>query len=166
MAQITPFDSNQHEDMMNFDPVPAGDYMAHIIASEIKKTKDQTGSYIKLEFEILEPEYKHRKIWTNINIENQNPIAVDIAQKTLATLCRAVNILKLSDTIQLHKIPLIITLKIKKGKGDYSDNNVIINYKSLEKKPIVDPDKPSKVTPPWLKKEQNETSENITFDGE
>ena len=50
------FDSNQHEDMNNFDPVPAGWYPVKAVESSIETTKAKTGKYIKVKFEIVKGE--------------------------------------------------------------------------------------------------------------
>ena len=112
MAQLgQAFDSSGHEDMLSgFEPIPAGDYKAKVVESDLKVTAAGTGKYIKLKFEIIEGEFKGRFVWTNINIINPNPVAVDIAQKELATLCRAVGKAVIQDTKELHGIPILIQI--------------------------------------------------------
>ena len=63
------FDSNQHDDMNNFDPIPAGEYIVKITNSDIVKTKDGAGKYISLEYTVIQGEFKGRKIWQNLNDE-------------------------------------------------------------------------------------------------
>ena len=113
MAQIQSFDSSKYDDMSDFTALPSGEYPVQITNSDIKLTKAGTGKYIWLEMTVLNGEFKGRKAFSNLNIENPNPQAVEIAQKELATLCRATNILNLVDTNQLHKIPFIVKLSVK-----------------------------------------------------
>ena len=122
------FDSNQHEDMSDFTPIPADKYTAQIVSSSVETTKDKKGKYVKLEFAILSGEYKGRKIWTNLNIINANPQAVEIANKELATICRAVGKVRVQDTQELHGIPLMLGVGIKPAKGDYAAGNKTTNY--------------------------------------
>ncbi len=123
------FDSGNHDDMQSgFDPIPKGDYLAKVVESDVKVTKAKTGKYIKFKFEILQGEFKGRFIWTNMNIVNPNPVTVDIAQKELATLCRAVGKAVIQDTQELHGIPLLLKVKIKPAQGDHPAGNEPIGY--------------------------------------
>ncbi len=127
----TSFDTNQHEDMQgSFDVFPAGDYLMQITGSDIKDTKKKDGKYIKLEFTLLDGEYKGRKIWTNLNIINPNPVAVEIANKELATIGRAVGVVAIQDTQQLHGIPMVVKAKIQAAKGDFPAQNVPCGYEA------------------------------------
>lgn len=125
------FDSSQYDDMNDFTPLPAGKYPAHIVNSDIKTTLSGTGKYIKLEIEVLSGDFKGRKIFNNLNIENPSKEAVEIAQRELATLCRATGVLNLTDTNQLHNIPFMITVKIQPAKGDYPPQNAVTGYASF-----------------------------------
>lgn len=123
------FDSAGHEDMnTGFDPFPAGTYLAKVVESDFLPTAKKDGKYIKLKFEIMEGEFKGRFVWTNLNVMNPSPVAVDIANKELATLCRAVGVPKLQDTQQLHGIPIKMKVKIKPAKGDYPAGNEPAGY--------------------------------------
>jgi hypothetical protein len=125
------FDSNQHESLGAFEPIPAGDYPMAITASSIEDTKAKTGKYIKFEFTIMDGKFKGRKIWNNLNIVNPNPVAVEIAQKELATICRACNKLTITDTQELHEIPFMGKVKIRPASGDWPANNDMVNYQAL-----------------------------------
>ena len=54
MANLSGFDANQVEPSADFEPIPAGKYLATIVESEMKPTKSGTGNYLQLTFEILE----------------------------------------------------------------------------------------------------------------
>lgn len=126
------FDSNNHQDMNSFEPIPAGEYLAKITESEIKDTAAGTGKYVKLKFEVIEGEYKGRLIWNNLNIINPNPTAVEIAQKELATICRAIGKPVIQDTNELHGIPMLMKVRIVPAKGDYPASNSPTGYKSAD----------------------------------
>ncbi len=123
------FNSDNHDDMRgSFDPIPAGEYPAHVTKSSIEDTKKKDGKYIKLEFTVLDGESKGRKLWSNLNIVNPSEIAMKIAQEELATICRACGKKVVADTLELHEIPLVLTVKEVAAKGDYPPTNDITGY--------------------------------------
>jgi len=125
------FDADQHGEMRDFKPIPKGEYVCQISDSDVCKTKDKTGEYIKLEFSVLDGEFKGRKIWTNLNIINKNPIAVEIAEKEFATICRCVGKTNVQDTQVLHGIPLKVHVGIKPEKGEYAAQNIPRGYEAV-----------------------------------
>lgn len=124
------FDATKHEDMQSgFDLLPLGKYLATVTKSDVKKTKDKKGKYISLTFTIQYGKYKGRLIFTNMNIINANPVAVQIAQKELATLCRAIGKASIQDTTELHGIPFILDIGLEKDKkGIHPDKNKPVMY--------------------------------------
>lgn len=130
MAQLGQnFNSSQHDDMSDTpEPVPAGDYLMKIVKSEIKETKAKTGKYISFEIDIIQGEYKGRKVWTNLNIINPNTVAVEIAQKELATICRACGKSAIQDTNEVHNIPFIGSVKFVNAKGSWPEKNEMTGY--------------------------------------
>jgi hypothetical protein len=130
MAQLEKaFDSGQHDDMNDgFKPIPAADYLAKIVESDYLVNSKKTGKYLKLKFEILKGEFKGRFIWTNLNLENPSQVTVEIAQKELATLCRACGKSVIQDSQEIHGIPITMKVKIKPAKGDYPAGNEPAGY--------------------------------------
>lgn len=128
------FDSTKVAPNEGFDVLPAGDYRACITASEIKPTKDGQGRYVKLTFQLLDDPYKNRKLWENLNLWNKSAEAVKIAEGNLSKIARAVNVLTLTDTSQLHNLPLIIKLKVKTD-ADGNKENRIGGYKACHAGP-------------------------------
>lgn len=122
------FDANTVEPNQGFDVLPAGEYDAVIVASEIKTTTAGDGKYLKLELQVLNGQFQNRKIWDQLNIWNPNAQAVQIAKGTLSAICRAVNVLTPKDSSELHNKPLRIKLAVKKD-DTYGDKNVIKAYK-------------------------------------
>ena len=64
------FNANNVAPSTGFDAIPAGKYQAVISQSSIKATRNGSGSYLELTFEIIDGEYKGRKLWSRLNIEN------------------------------------------------------------------------------------------------
>jgi hypothetical protein len=116
-------------DAKNFRPesdvLPEGEYLAAITESEIKVTKAGTGHYLELRWTVLEGEEKGRPVWQRINIDNPSKKAVAMAQRDLWELCHALGVLQLSDSSQLHDIPVNIQVRIETGGDGYDDQNVI-----------------------------------------
>jgi len=128
MANLGNFDPNAHEEMQDFTPLPAGEYLAHVVSSEVKSNKSNTGELLKLEWDILGGEYAGRKVFANYNLSHSNPKAAEIGQRELASACRAMGLGAVQDSEQMHAIPCVITLKIRPAKGDYGPSNDIKKY--------------------------------------
>lgn len=122
------FDANTVEPATGFDPIPAGKYPAVIVESNMKPTKNGNGQYLELTFEIIDGDFKGRKVWARLNLENQNSTAVQIARSELSAICRAVGVMQPQDSIELHNLPLIITVRCKKNPETDEITNEIKGY--------------------------------------
>jgi len=131
MAEIS-FNAQEVEPSRGFDLLTAGDYIAVINSSEMKSNKAGTGRFLALEFEIIEGEFTGRKLFVNLNLENPNPDAVKIARADLSAICHAVNVLVLKDSIELHNIPMVITVGTRKNKQTGDMQNVINKYSAKQ----------------------------------
>ena len=108
----------------------------------MKKTKAGTGSYLTCQLVVLEGENKGRYIFNLLNLDNPNPVAVEIAQKELATICEACGIDEIEDSTELHGIPMAIRVVIKEGSGGYPPKNEIKMYKPADEMPEAEGDDP------------------------
>jgi len=137
MVQLsTMFDAEAIEPNSSYEPIPPGDYPAQIINSEWRDTKSGSGRYIWMEIEITDGQYRGRKLFERLNIENSNPTAVDIAFRTMSSISRACGVLKLKETEQLYFKEFTISLKVRpagpdKNGIDRDAQNEIKGYKSL-----------------------------------
>jgi len=150
MANLNGFNANEVEPSVAFEPVPAAKYIAAITASEMKATKKGDGSYLELEFTILEGECQGRKVWDRLCITHPNQQTVKIARGNLSAICRAVGVMQPKDSVELHNLPLQITVKLKKREDTGDLTNEIKGYASknaAEGKPQQAPATDS--TPPW-----------------
>ena len=127
---ILNFNANEVEPSKAFDPIPAGKYVAVITDSEMKETRAGTGRYLQVEFEITDGEFAGRKLWSRLNIENQNAEAVRLARADLSAICRAVNVLTPNDSADLHNLPLVIKVHCRKDKNTGEITNDIRGYES------------------------------------
>ena len=130
MANLNGFDANQVEPTASFDPIPAGKYLAAITESEMKPTKNGSGSYLQLTFTVLEGEHKGRVLWARLNLNNPNATAVKIARSELSAICHAVGVMQPRNSVDLHNLPLVITVKLKKRQDTGELTNEIKGYAS------------------------------------
>lgn len=147
------FNANEVEPSVGFDAIPAGKYLAVITDSEMKPTKTGNGQYLELAFEIIEGEYKNRKIWARLNLENPNAQAVQIARGDLSTICRAVNVPQPKDSLELHNLPLTVTVRCKKNPESGEITNEIKGYApraSAAQAAAPAPQAPN-AKPPWAR---------------
>ena len=130
MAQIGPFDATQVAPREDFSAIPAGEYLAQIVDSDMKPTKKNDGQYAELTFEVMEGEFKGRRVWARLNLDNPSVKAVEIAQRDLSAICRAVGKLQIRDTQELHYKPMVIRVDVSRREG-YPDSNEIKAYKAV-----------------------------------
>lgn len=114
-------------DTTSRDAIPSGTYEAVVTASEMRATKNGLGMGINLTFEIVsDGPAKGRKVFAWINYEHPKVEAQRIGREELASLCKAVGVVELDDTVQLHNLPLLITVALDKNDPT---RNVIKAYK-------------------------------------
>ena len=107
----TPFDATKIEvENTDFSPLAPGKYDAIISAAAEKSTKAGTGKYLSVEFTVTSVQNEGRRVWLNLNLVNPNPVAVEIAQKELALLCKAIGVMQVSDESQL--VDKALTIKV------------------------------------------------------
>ena len=119
------FDASQVEPNAEYEVLPPGKYLAQIVNSEMRPTKDGLGAYLYLEIDILEGQYQGRKLFDRLNLSNPNTTAVEIAQRTLSSICRAVGRLQVNNSEQLHLLPFIADVRVRPPKGEYGASNSI-----------------------------------------
>lgn len=157
MAQFNEaFDANTVEPNKPFEAIPNGKYPVIIKNSKWEKTKKGDGAYLELVLEVIgDGPYKNRKLWDRLNLSNPSMQAVEIAQKTLSAICHATGVMKVTDSSQLHNIPMIAAVVVKAGPND--PNNEIKGYTKLDTvvgatEPLFAP--PTSAAPPkapWAK---------------
>lgn len=131
MANLMGFDATKHEPSTgDFEPLPVGEYMAVITASEMKTTRAGDGEYLALTFQVIDGPHKGRNLWSNLNLKNPSEKAVQIAHGELSAICRAVGVLTPRDSAELHNIPLIVKVKIEARKDTGEQTNRITSYKA------------------------------------
>lgn len=149
------FNAAEVDPAQSFDPIPPGWYTAQITDSSMQQTKAGNGEYLKLEFTLMGGDQDGRKVWTNLNLDNPNPKAVEIAYQKLSAVAHAVGVMQVQDSSELHNKPLDIEISVKPASSEYAASNDIKGFRSCET--AAAPGKaagkpaPAKSAPPWRK---------------
>lgn len=141
------FNANEIEPQQSREPVPAGWYKAVITESEEKPTKAQTGSYLQMTIEIVEGEHQGRKVFGRLNLKNPNSTAVEIAQRTLSSICRAVGVATPRTSADLHDKVMMIRVAVTPPRDGFDAGNDIKEYGPVGAKKA--PAASGGATPPW-----------------
>ena len=151
MADLNGFNANNVDPATDFEAIPAGKYVAVIGESEMKPTKSGTGAYLELVFQVIEGEYRNRRLWARLNLDNPNELTVQIAKGELSAICRAVGVMQPKDSCELHNLPLLITVKCKR-RDDTGD--IVNEIKGYAKKEAAagQPQQATNNTPPWARR--------------
>jgi hypothetical protein len=148
------FDATTVEPSSGKDPIPAGKYVAAIVTSQMKPTKNGAGQYLECEYQILDGDHKGRKLWSRHNLQHPNAQTVQIARGELSAICRAIGIMTPKDSAELHNLPLTVTVKVKKRE----DNGELTNEISAWSRKDAAAGAPQQAapaggaTPPWLRR--------------
>jgi hypothetical protein len=130
MASLQGFDASTVPEQQEFSALPEGQYVVIATASEMKPTKNGQGQYLQMTFEVLDGPQKGRKVWARMNLVNSIQTAVDIAQRELGAICRAVGVIKPNDSAELHNRPLMITVAVEVDDRK-REGNVIKKYEAV-----------------------------------
>jgi len=117
------FNANEVEPVDDFSPIPAGKYVAMVTESQMKPNRDGTGEYLEMTFQVLEGEYRGRLLWARLSLNHPKEITTKIARHQLAQICKAVGVSTPRDSAELHNVPMVVTVKLKKRK----DNGELTN---------------------------------------
>ena len=149
----------------NYDPLPAGWYNANITAAELKPTKDGSGQYIKVRYDITGPSHQGRVVFGNLNIKNASAKAEEIGRQQLGEIMRAIGLAKVTDTDQLIGGSLSIKLDVRAATEQYAAQNEVKGFKATSgsvptpaaasapaQAAQAAPTTSGKASPPWAKK--------------
>lgn len=99
----------------SFDPVQTGEY--HLLVEKSVEGKSSAGNaMLKIQFKVEEGEYAGRKLFSNINLEHDNPQVVSIGQQQLQTLRLQLGLKTIKDASDLVGHSFVTTVKVTKRK--------------------------------------------------
>ena len=131
-------------------PIPAGEYNCVIIESEEKENSKGTGTFHVFVLEVIDGEYKGRKLFERLNLKNPSEEAVRISRATLSAICRATGRLRVNDSVDLHNLPMRVKVGLEKRKDNGEMANRIKGYIPKGSTSAAPPTTPK--TAPWKKK--------------
>lgn len=131
MAQLN-FDARQVDPQQSFEPIPAGWYNMMIVESEMKPSSNGQGAYLQLSLKVVDGQYADRQVFDRLTLQNQNPVAAEIAYKRLSAYCHATGVIQVQDSQQLHGIPLKARVSVRTDStGQYDPSNEIKAVKHI-----------------------------------
>lgn len=154
MGNLSGFNPADHQPMGDRSPLPNGDYLVAITASEVKQTKRGDGRYLQLEMSVVDGQHKGRKLWVRLNLWNPNATAVEIANSELSAICHATGVMSPNDSSEMHDIPFVASVVCKQRQDGQGMANEVKGYKSRKDAGQVAPQQQPQAatassTPPW-----------------
>lgn len=119
--------SDVKEDMLLDD----GLYVLEITKSSMKDTKVGNGKYLSLSMRVIRAKNEDDVgfyVFINLNLVNNNQMAVTIASREFKSLCEAIDAAEVEDSNEMHGIPFCAQVATSPGNGDYPDSNCIKKY--------------------------------------
>ena len=144
------YDATGGQTMGSYDVLPAGEYLATICKSEVREAKSNPQNrYANLEFEVTSGEHQGKRFWTMLNLWNTNATAVEIAQREMNSICHAIGKLRITDTEELHGIPMLVKVGVR-NDPNYGDQNTVKGYRPANAPPSAAPNaQGSGASGPW-----------------
>ena len=146
----------------SFEPLPPGWYTATITKADLRSTKDGSGEYISVRYDITGPTHQGRVVFGNLNIKNASAKAEEIGRQQLGEIMRSIGLPEVENTDQLIGGTLQIKLDIRPATEQYAAQNEVKGFKaiggsappSFAANPAAAPAAaaPAKAAPPWAKK--------------
>ena len=127
MVNLMGFDASKVEPNEPVSAVPKGDYQVIIVESEEKQTSKGDGWLMSMVLQIVEGQFKGRKLYDRLNLGNKNEQAVKIARGTLSAICRAVNVREPKNSEELHNRTLTAVVDVSEYQGKL--RNEVKGYK-------------------------------------
>jgi len=137
------YGNSKEDERVDFNELmPDGEYPLTVIATEKRDNKAGTGSYILLTLEVASGKYERKWVREYLNLWNPNEQAVEIAQRKLGQLCKALGIEHLGDSDELLNRTVQAKIVTKPGSNCYDAQNVVAAYSAPPKQLELDDDVP------------------------
>lgn len=125
---VAEVDVNESVGGGSYEPIPPGEYYLKALDAEEKATKDGTGSYINVKFEVAKGDYAGRLLWQIFNINNKSEKAQKIGRQQLVAWATACGKPDADDTDKLLDKVFRAEVEIQKGQNGYSDSNRVKGF--------------------------------------
>jgi hypothetical protein len=107
--------------------LPIGEYRVVAVESSVED-KPSGAQMLSVTLQVLGGNYQNRKIWVSECLKQKDGNKNQQGLGKLSALCRAVGVLTPKDTTELHNIPFVATVGIKKQEDGYSPKNIVQKY--------------------------------------
>lgn len=114
-----------------YSALPEGDYVVVMTASDKKLNKEGTSHYLETVYEVIDGDYKGRKVWERYNLWHAKPNVANIARRDIKKLAQCAGFtVQPNDSNELHNIPLILRLTVflDTYNGKQEEKNKIADY--------------------------------------
>lgn len=112
------FDTNTVEPQGDFDLISPGKVPIVIDKSEVKQTKKQDGYYLELTMTITDGEYRNRKLWDKIHIQNPSQECVKWGLRKLSALGKATGVTYVSNENQFLRKTCMVHVTVKDEQNE------------------------------------------------
>lgn len=118
----------------SYEPIPPGVYTLRSVEQEMRDTKSGTGSFLAVQFEVVDGDFEGRRVFQNFNLVNANSQAVEIALREIKSWLAACGQpcggeLTMSKINALEGARFRAKVGIEKDKsGQYEDRNKIARF--------------------------------------
>ncbi len=162
------FDTNTVEPQGDFEVIPPGKYPVSIDKSEVKQTKKQDGHYLEVAMTVLDGEFRNRKLWDRINIQNPSKQCTEIGRRKLSALGRATGVTYISNENQFLGKTCMAHVKVKDEQNEIRTYSATANPcftapigpQALVQAP-VQPVAPMQMQPPYQPPTQQEQTQAL-----
>lgn len=101
--------------------LPAGKYKVIISDTKQVPTRSGDGGYLAVELRVVEGPQQGGTHTDRLNLHNQNPETVRIANNQLSAYCHVIGKFQWNDTSELHNIPFMIEIGPQKNDPTYTE---------------------------------------------
>ena len=146
--QDNQFDAKAIDTTNNFDPIPEGIYRVLVVSAEERPTANGNGQGLNVQYEVVEGQYKGRKLFHWINLRNQSKVAEEIGHKALALLCLATNVPQPRSPAELCGKLIQVVVKVTERNGEKRNEIKAILLHPSDVAPTSQPTAPTDA-PAW-----------------
>ncbi len=126
------FDASKVAPAAPMEAVPPNWYNMVITDGEVAPTANGAGKLMKLEFQILDGDFKGRKAWDNFCYEHANPQTVEIAQQMISAICHATGVIQMQDVQQLFNRPFQGKLSLEPRRAVLGGETVALDTEGAD----------------------------------
>jgi len=126
-SMILDYDPTEYETKGVLVAIPAGAYECMVQSVEMKQTKDETGSYLKVTLVVTDGDYKGRLLFDNLNVRNKSERAQVLGREALNGLLAAAEIPGERDMSVLVQRTVTAKVTVEKSEA-YGEQNKVKGY--------------------------------------